>query len=87
LLICEKGDENTKATSMLRQVISYYATEISINITIFIVESLSISCCEARTAVKSCYIAVVLNTIKLLCQQLCKVNAKNIYPWNLPSVN
>jgi hypothetical protein len=80
LLICEKGDENTKATSMLRQVISYYATKISINITVFVVESLSILYHEARTVVESCYTAVVLDTIKLLCQQLCKVNAKNIYP-------
>jgi hypothetical protein len=66
-LICKEGDENTKATSILGQVISYYAVKISINITVFVVESLSIPCCKARTVVESCYTAVVLDTIKLLC--------------------
>jgi len=65
-LICEEGDKNTKATSM-PQVIFYYAAEISINITVFVIESLSIPCRKARTVVESCYTAVVLDTIKLLC--------------------
>lgn len=52
---------------MLRQVIFYYTTKIFINIIVFVVKSLSIFCYKARTVVKSCYIAIVLNTIKLLC--------------------
>jgi hypothetical protein len=67
LLICKEGDENTKATFMLGQVIFYCAAKIFINIIVFVIESLSILCCKARTAVESCYIAVVLDTIKLLC--------------------
>jgi hypothetical protein len=52
-LICEEGDENTKATSMPGQVISYCAAKISINITVFVVESLGIPCREAGTAVEN----------------------------------
>jgi hypothetical protein len=67
LLVYEEGDENTRATSTLEHVIFHYTAEISINITVFVVGSLSIPCHKARTAVESCHTAVVLDTIKLLC--------------------